>query len=227
VNRPSDWLMIYGAGGHGRVVDSIIRACPPHYFPRLIFFVDDRWSGVREPALAAQIYGRDIYGKIPWRGSGSYVMAIGDNATRVRIGRQLIIGLGQKPMTISHPSASVADDAEVRDGVVICAQAHIGPGSVIQDHVIINTGAVVEHDCHVGTGSHIAGGAVLCGGVRVGHECLIGANATILPGVKLGDRVIVGAGSVITQGCVVEDDTVLMGVPARANHRPDPSTAKV
>lgn len=78
-----------------------------------------------------------------------------------------------------HPSAVIAGDAEVGEGVsigpfaVIGPRSRIGAGTTILSHVTIGGGATVGVDC------------LLHPGVRVGHGC------------HIGDRVIVHANAVI------------------------------
>ncbi len=70
--------------------------------------------------------------------------------------------------------------------------------------------------------------------VSIGDNCLISANVSILPGTSLGANTFVAAGAVVT-GRAYEDDTRLVGVPARAvavearaqPHRPAPVVAIV
>ena len=72
--------------------------------------------------------------------------------------------------TVIHPSAIVAPEVQIKDGVQIMAGAILQPGSRIGSNAIVNTGAIVDHDCIVGEHAHIAPGAVLSGGVHVGRE---------------------------------------------------------
>jgi UDP-3-O-[3-hydroxymyristoyl] glucosamine N-acyltransferase len=78
-----------------------------------------------------------------------------------------------------HPSAVVAGDAEIGEGVsigpcaVIGSQCRVGSGSTIMPHVTIGAGAAVGAHC------------LFHSGVRIGHGC------------RIGDRVIVHANAVI------------------------------
>ena len=78
-----------------------------------------------------------------------------------------------------HPSAIVADDAEIGAGVsigplaVIGPRSRIGQGTTIMPQVTVGGDAVIGSDC------------LLHSGVRIGHGC------------RLGDRVILHANAVI------------------------------
>lgn len=96
-----------------------------------------------------------------------------------------------------HPSAVVADSAEVDPG------AHIGPL------------VVVGHRARIGAG------AVLHPGVVVGEDCVVGEESVLhprvvlYPEVELGSRVVVHAGSVLGADGFgyVESDGELVKVP--------------
>jgi UDP-3-O-[3-hydroxymyristoyl] glucosamine N-acyltransferase len=78
-----------------------------------------------------------------------------------------------------HPSAVVAADAVLGEGV------GAGPCAVIE------AGAVV------GAGSQVRAGAYVGPGVRIGRHCDIGVNAVLLDGSVLGDRCILHPGVVL------------------------------
>jgi sugar O-acyltransferase (sialic acid O-acetyltransferase NeuD family) len=124
-------------------------------------------------------------------------MAIGSNAARRALAKRL--GGPLEWLSIVHPLASVAYEAQIGDGSFIASFAVVGPSSCIGSHAIINHGAVVDHDCRVGDFSHIAPNATLGGGVIVGQSVLIGAGAVVLPGLEIGDGAIIGAGAVVTR----------------------------
>ena len=45
---------------------------------------------------------------------------------------------------------------------------------------------------------------------------LIGTNAVVLDGAVIGKNCLVGAGALVTEGKVFEDNTLIIGSPARA-----------
>jgi len=53
----------------------------------------------------------------------------------------------------------------------------------------------------------------LAGGVTVGEGSHIGIGASVREGVRIGNRVTVGAGAAVV--CDVDDDAVVVGVPAK------------
>jgi sugar O-acyltransferase (sialic acid O-acetyltransferase NeuD family) len=99
--------------------------------------------------------------------------------------------------TVIHPSASIANEVTIEDGVQIMAGAIIQSGTYIGSNTVINTGAIIDHDCIIGENCHIAPGVVLSGNVRVGRESFIGVGSSVIHNIAIGDNCTVAAGSVL------------------------------
>jgi sugar O-acyltransferase (sialic acid O-acetyltransferase NeuD family) len=207
VARRADRVLVWGAGGHGRVVADVVTAAGH----TVVAFVDKTSTAdarlgdlpvVEESAIAS--------GATPLpHGATAIALGIGDNAARARaLGR---LASASTPPFV-HPTASVAPSAKVGRGTVVMPLAVINNSAAIGDAVIVNSGAIVEHDCFVGDAAHISPGAVLAGGARVGARAWIGAGAVVIQGVKVGDDVVVGAGAVVIRD--VPDGVTVAGVPA-------------
>jgi UDP-perosamine 4-acetyltransferase len=145
--------------------------------------------------------------------AGPWVVAIGANATRLRVAHWLTDVIAASFSTVVHAAAVVSPSAQVSVGCQVMAGAVVNPRAVVQEHCIINTTALVEHDCHVGEAAHIAPGAKLLGNVSVGNRSFVGAGAVVLPGVVIGADVTVGAGSVVLKD--VPSGVTVKGNPAR------------
>ena len=78
-----------------------------------------------------------------------------------------------------HPTAVVADDVKLGDGVSIGPHVVIGPGSRIGDHTVIRANAVL--------GSN----------VTIGRDTIVNANVSLYRGTRVGDCVIIHAGTVL------------------------------
>ncbi len=202
--------MIYGAGGHGKVVaDILLRAggC------EVLGFVDDG----REAGTV--VLGLPVLGGREWLraqtsdGAGMAVaLGIGDNAARERT-FGFCRELGLRLLTAVHPTAAVAPSARLGEGTVVMANASVNPDARVGAGAIINTGAVVEHDCVVGDFAHLSPNAALGGAARVGRLAHCGLGAVVLPGIGVGDRAVIGAGSVVNRN--IDSGVVAHGVPAR------------
>jgi UDP-perosamine 4-acetyltransferase len=205
----AEQIVIFGAGGHAKVVIDAI-AAEGRY--EIVFLAD------ADTALAGKIFQgypvrseKDGFDACA-RGVTHAFVAIGHNATRRRIAgtateRGLVLGRIVHPAAIIARSVSLGVGTLVMPGCVINADAHIGT------NVIVNTGAIIEHDCQVDGDAHIAPRATLCGGVRIGAGTLVGTGAVILPGVVIGAGATVGAGAVVLSD--VPDAGKVVGVPSR------------
>lgn len=200
----NDRWIIFGAGGHGKVVLDILCECGVDRSD--ISFVDSNAGG---SVLGVRILRPRAADKLV---QCQYVIAIGDCEARAKV-YDGMLKTQHLLSTVVHPSATVSRFATLGPGVCVAAQAHIGPGAIVGRGTIINTGAVVEHDSHVGEWCHIGPGAKLCGGVRVGRGTFIGANAVIKPGIKIGSGVRIGCGAAVVKN--IPDRCTWAGVPAR------------
>ena len=114
---------------------------------------------------------------------------------------------------IIHPSARIADSAEIGMGTYIGAMVNIDPDCRIGDFCIINKLANISHDSSVGDGTHCSIGSLLAGNVTVGKSCCIGMGARIIEKRHVGDNTIIGAGAVVIRD--TPDCVTAVGVPAK------------
>jgi sugar O-acyltransferase (sialic acid O-acetyltransferase NeuD family) len=196
-------LLIFGAGGHGRVVADA--ALHTGQWQRLL-------ASDRDPARCS---GELLAGVVLMRADEAGAVA---TAVHVAIGnaagreREVAALAAARLATVAHPRASVSGQAQVAAGCFIAAQAVVAPGARLGTAVIVNHGAVVDHDVTVGDFSHIAPLAALGGGVQIGRRVLVGSGASILPGVRVGDDVVIGAGAVVVDH--LPEPGVYAGIPA-------------
>ena len=124
------------------------------------------------------------------------IVAIGDNNIRAEYFKQLK-KQGFTLINAIHPTASIAESAEIGEGVTLCREAIICVDAKIGDNTIINTGSIVEHQDKIGNHVHVAPGVNIAGRVSIGDGAFIGIGSTIIQNVKVGRGTIVGAGSVV------------------------------
>jgi len=203
-------LVVFGAGGHAKVVIDIIEQQGDYEITGLL---DDdlRHQGKR-------FFGYPVLGtraELPALFSAQLryaIVTIGDNASRAAVAAHLD-RQGWRFASVVHPRASIGRGVSIGPGSVVMAGCVVNPDACLGAQVILNTGATVDHDCRIEDGVHIAPGCHLCGGVSVGHGSLLGAGSTVTPGVKIGSKAIVGAGATLTRD--VENETRVSGSPAR------------
>ena len=201
---PTDALLIFGAGGHGRVVADAARA-----IGATGLLASDRNPAQCQGELLPGVPLHPPDAPAPAQAMALHV-AIGHNAARERESHAL--GL-QRLHTVCHPAASVSPFAQLGAGSFVAAQAVVAPGAQLGLGVIVNHGAVVDHDCRIGDFAHIAPGVVLGGAVRIGTGVLVGAGAVVLPGRSVAVGAVVGAGAVVCDN--IDSAGTWVGVPAR------------
>jgi sugar O-acyltransferase (sialic acid O-acetyltransferase NeuD family) len=202
MNKSSS-VAVIGAGGHGKVVVSTLRALG---YTAITLYDDDSCKWGRD------ILGAPVAGPIVEVRQGRHelgVMGIGDNSLRRRLARR--IPLAWLPLV--HPAAHVHPSVELGAGAVIFAGAVIQPETVIGSHVIVNTGATVDHDCTLESFSHLAPGVHLCGGVYVGEGALLAVGSSAVPNVRIGAWATIGAGGVVVED--LPNEVVAVGLPAK------------
>lgn len=206
-------LIVIGAGGHAKVlIEALLHAGLP-----LAGIVDADPARHGTTLLDQPIRGGDdlILAHTPAdvllvNGLGS----IADPSLRVRI-FETFKGHGFNFESVIHPSAIVASDTLIGEGVQIMAGTVIQPGCRLGDNSIVNTGTTIDHDCLIGKHVHLAPGVTLSGGVTVGEEAHIGTGATVIQGITIGPKTIVGAGAVVIRD--VPENSTVSGVPAKVH----------
>lgn len=177
-------MIIYGASGHGKVIEDVVEAMGQS----VSCFIDDNEA-------LCHVHGKPVVPGLNASFDEPLIIAIGDNTIRKRIASSICADYG----TVVHPSAIISPRAMVGEGSVVMAGAVVQTDAVIGRHCIVNTGAVVDHECRIADFVHLSPHATLCGNVTVGEGAWVGAGATVIQGVSIGRWAVVGAGSVITE----------------------------
>lgn len=214
-------LLIYGAGGHGKVVLDIVEQEDRY---NIAGFIDDN------PAKQGKNFcGYPVLGDFNFlnKTARNYqlILAVGDKRTRSRLWSRLK-KLGYKLASAVHPSAQVGRDVSIGPGSVLMANTVVNPGTKVGVNVIINTGATIDHDCLIQDYVNIAPGAHLAGNVQVGEFSHIGIGASVIQGIKIGKNTIIGAGAAVIRD--IPSDVIAVGVPAEVikRHREHSSSGR-
>ena len=100
----------------------------------------------------------------------------------------------------------------------------IGERSQVQDNATLHTDPgfpmVIGANCVIGHN-------VILHGCQIGDNSLVGMGAILLNGAKIGKNSLVGAGALITEGKQFPDDSLIVGVPARATRTLDDTTRRM
>ena len=202
-------ILIYGAGGLGREILSLIRALE-QFEP--IGFLDDSVRRGTEIRGVKVLGGEEVLHGFD--GKVNVVLAFGDPVAKSMRAKRLDSRYLQYP-AIVHPSAILQDPESMRlgSGCVIGAGSILTTEIHVGEHTLININCTIGHDSRIGRCSSIMPGVNVAGEVAVGNEVLIGSGASVINRVVIGDRATVGMGAVVIRD--VAAGTVVVGVPAR------------
>lgn len=199
-------IVIFGAGGHGKVVlDILLRSKL-----KVLGFLDDDTKKINKKVLGFKILGDCSY--LTKNKSVSVALGIGSNVTREKIFKK-VKNSGIDIISVIHPQAVIAEGVKIGEGVVIMPGVVIGPGVVLKDGVVINTSASVDHDCHLERFCQIWPGAHLAGSVDIGEFSYVGTGASVIQNIHIGKNVMVGSGAAVIRD--IPDFVTCVGVPAK------------
>jgi sugar O-acyltransferase (sialic acid O-acetyltransferase NeuD family) len=203
MNKPD--LIIYGAGGHGRVVvDAALAAGWT-----IQSWIDDHPPSLTQWDISIVASKDVVWGTLTSR---KFIVAIGDNRIRADVYRRLC-ELGLIPALVIHPSAVISHFARIGEGTMVAADVVVNPVASIGENCILNTGCSVDHDCRMGPHAHLCPGVRLAGMVVVGAGTTIGTGAVVIPSINIGEGCVIGAGAVVTTN--LPPKAVAYGNPAR------------
>ena len=119
------------------------------------------------------------------------------------------------------PTAVVTGDVHVGEDSSIWFQSvvrgdesaiRIGRGVNVQDACVLHTGS--QSALRIADGVSV-GHMVLLHGCDIGEGTLIGMGSIVMDGAVIGRRCLIAAGSLVTGGALFEDESVIMGRPAK------------
>lgn len=199
--------IIYGAGGHAKVMIDILRE--GHRDLKIRGIVDD---GQKSPddLMGVPIIGdSSTLSDLHDAGVRYAVLGVGavtNNKLRITL-TQKLVDAGFEMLNLIHPKAVVEGSTQMGIGNQIFGGAIISSDVKLGDHTTINSGVIVSHDCTIGSYTHLTPGAILAGNVTIGENCVIGMGVTIYLGITIGNNVSISNGvHVMTD---VPDDTIV------------------
>lgn len=200
-------IVIFGAGGHAKVVADILIQTKRY---QIMAFIDDYKESQKIwniPVISEKSYFAQPLTKMG-------IIALGDNHIREKVVKNTLSRLPEFVfITAIHPSAQIATDTHIGIGSVVMANAVINPSTKIGQHCIINTAASVDHDCLIDDFVSLAPHVCLGGNCHVGFSSAISIGATLLHRITVGSHTVVGAGSLVTKD--ISENCVSYGTPAK------------
>ena len=197
-------LIIIGAGGFAKsIVDSL-----DNQKYNLVGFVDTFKQG--------QHIGFDIIANhlddITSPHDYAYFIGVGDPKTRHQFYTQLN-EKGLEQINIVDPSAMLAKDVKLGNGIYIGKMCIINSGTKLADGVVVNTRSLIEHGNDIQCCSNITTNVVLNGDVTVGSRTFVGSCTVVNGQITIGTNTIIGSGSVVIRD--IGDNIVVAGSPTR------------
>lgn len=202
-------LGIYGYGGHGLEVEELARVInlKENRWEKVIFIDDspDKADGERIflfETIVNDYKPEDI----------EFMVGIGEPVIREKIFNK-VKERGYNFATLVHPSASVAGNARIEEGTVICYNAYVSIDTYLAENSLVQPMSVVGHGCMIGKNSVISAFVSMGGNSRIGDNSFVGMNVPIKQGAVIGSGSVVGMGSVVVRD--IPDGVVAVGNPAR------------
>ena len=144
-------IVIIGSGGHGRVVYDAIQMCGDL---SIVGFIDQNLAvGTKIIDDCKVVLSQDELFKLP-EITDFFIVAI-------RYSVFLEASKYSTPITIIHPSVSIASDVEIKEGTLILSNSTISTGVRIGANTIINSNVVVDHDSNIGMNVHLKIGTLI------------------------------------------------------------------
>jgi sugar O-acyltransferase (sialic acid O-acetyltransferase NeuD family) len=206
----SEPIVVFGAGGHIKVVLATIEAENRY---KVFGLLDDDEGKHGSYIFEYRVLGgKDDLLSLRDEKISKALVAIGKNLKRAQVS-DCLEKKGFELVTVIHPSATLIRGCRLGKGTLVLPHAHVGADSILGRGVILSVGTVVGHDCEVGAWGHLSPGAKVAGNVRIGEFTHIGMNASVLPGIKIGANTVVGANAVVVHD--LPDNVTAAGVPAK------------
>lgn len=202
-------LLIYGAGGLGREVLSLL-SDNAQWEP--VGFIDD---GLPKGSV---VKGIKVLGGVETVNMSkekiALVLAIGDPVAKASI-RSGISNVYVHFPVLRHSSVILQDAGSIQigEGSILTAGVIITTDVTLGRHVLINLNTTIGHSTHVGNYTSIMPGVNVAGDVKIEEGVFIGAGANIINEVTLGQRCKIGMGAAVIQD--VQAGVTVVGVPAK------------
>lgn len=201
--------VIYCAGEQGRVVLDILKRTDED--EHVVFLDDDpSYPGWTVDGIEVAGTGEALTEMDPEH--DRCIVAFGDEqGTRIALAER-VREAGIELFSAVDTDTTLAETADVGEGVIVNARTYVGPGAHLDDLVLVDSAVSVSHDVHLARGATVGPGVTLAGGVTVGEDAYVGAGATVLDDRTIGERAVIGAGAVVVND--VPSETTVVGVPA-------------
>jgi sugar O-acyltransferase (sialic acid O-acetyltransferase NeuD family) len=210
---------VVGASGHAKVIIDIVERQGRHKIAGIIDTFKARGTTLMgyhvigpEDCLPGMLAAGEITGGI---------IAIGHNWVRCQMAQRIRERVPDFAfINAIHPSARIAREVALGQGIAIMAGVSVNPGTQIGDFCFLNTNSSVDHDNTLGEFSCLQPNAATGGNVGIGAFSAISLGANVIHGVTIGSHAVVGAGATVLSD--IPDFAVAYGTPCRVIRRRQP-----
>lgn len=134
-------------------------------------------------------------------------------------------------------AAFIAENAVIIGDVTLKKGSSVWYGAVLraeEESITVGENSNIQDNCtvHCSTGHPVVigdnvsvGHNALLHGCTVGAGSLIGMHSTVMNGASLGKSCLVGAGALVTENKRFDDNSLIIGVPAKAKGSLDEKAA--
>ena len=115
----------------------------------------------------------------------------------------------------------IGDNCSIWPNVVIRSDTtpiRIGNNVHIEENSVLHTSTHIEDNVMIGHSCTIE--------AFIGHDTMIGNTASLMPMSRVGSFSAVAAGSVLTDGAVIPDNSFAVGSPAKVHSQIEPDNPK-
>ena len=206
-------LLIYCAGGHGRVTLVNARAvnAVTHEWDE-ICFVDDTPSLRGQLMMGARVMSFEDYLSDNPLTSDRFMIAAGETLTRIALDEKLQKH-GLQLGTVVNPNACIDSTIELGPGTQILPYAFVGPNVKFGRCCLLQSLVTVGHDQTVGDYCTFEPNVWIGGGTNIGTRAYFAPGSMVREGISIGENTIIGMGSIVTKS--MPSNVVVYGNPAK------------
>lgn len=130
---------------------------------------------------------------------------------------------------VVHPTAYVHPTAVLIGDVIVGPGCYVGPLASLRGdfgRIVLEEGANLQDTCvihgfpesvtRIARNGHVGHGAVLHG-CQIGEDAMVGMNAVVMDDAQIAPRSIVAACAFVKAGFTCEEQSLVMGAPARVS----------